>query len=181
MSRLAKKPIIIPKGVSTKFENGEFIIKGPKGELSRRFPRGVDFDISESEIYVKPKEVTKETSAFLGTSVRHLQNMIEGVTKGYEKKMELEGIGFRAEVKGSDLVLNLGFSNPVTVPAPKGVSFSVEKNKITVSGPDKEIVGNTAATIRRYKKPEPYKGKGIRYSGEVIKRKAGKKVVTSGG
>lgn len=181
MSRLAKKPIIVPEGVSVEFKNDEFKVKGPKGELSRRLPKGVDFDISENKIHVKPKEniEDKETSAFLGTSVRHLQNMIEGVAKGFEKKLELVGIGFRAEIKGSDLILHLGFSHPIVVPAPKGISFSVEKNKIVVSGPDKEAVGNIAATIRQHKKPEPYKGKGILYAGEVIKRKAGKKVAAS--
>lgn len=179
MSRLAKKPIIVPKGVSVGLKDGELSVSGPKGELKRSAPANLDFEISESEIYVKPKIADKETPAFLGTFVRHLENMIEGVTKGFEKKLELEGIGFKAEVRGNDLVLNLGFSHQLTVPAPKGVSFSVVKNTIIVSGADKEAVGNTAAVIRSRKKPEPYKGKGIHYAGETIRRKAGKKVAAS--
>ncbi|QQG45847.1 MAG: 50S ribosomal protein L6 [Candidatus Niyogibacteria bacterium] len=179
MSRLAKKPIIIPQGVSVEFSGGELKVKGPKGELNRKVPAFLDFDVSAGEVYIKPKLNTKDISAFLGTFVRHLNNMIDGVTKGFEKKLELEGVGFRAEVRGNDLVLNLGFSHPITVSPPKGVSFSVEKNTIIVSGPDKETVGNLAATIRSHKKPEPYKGKGIRYSGEIIRRKAGKKVAAS--
>lgn len=180
MSRLAKKPVAVPQGVLVELKDHELKLKGPKGELGRKFPLEVNFEIRAGEIYVKPVKEIKGLSALLGTSVRHLQNMVEGVTQGFEKKLELEGIGFKAEIRGKDLVLSLGFSHSIVVPAPKDISFSVEKNKITISGTDKETVGNTAAIIRSYKKPEPYKGKGIHYAGEIIRRKAGKKVVTAG-
>lgn len=179
MSRLAKKPIIVPQGVVVEFKDGQLMVKGSKGELSRRVPSGVAFDISTNEIYVSSVGNEKGSSPILGTFVRHLENMIEGVTKGFEKKLELEGVGFKAELKGSDLVLSLGFSHKIEVSPPEGVIFSVEKNVITVSGLDKEKVGNSAAIIRSHKKPEPYKGKGIRYAGEVVRRKAGKKMATT--
>ena len=179
MSRLAKKPIEIPDGVKVEFADGVLKVSGPKGELGRNVPRAVLFDISSKEVAVKPAGNPKETSSFLGTWVRHLQNMIYGVTKGFEKKLELEGVGFKAEVKGKELVLSLGFSHQVAVVSPPGISFAVEKNIITISGADKEAVGNVAAVIRSKRKPEPYKGKGIHYKGEVIRRKSGKKVAAS--
>jgi|SRR3989344_2053383 len=180
MSRLAKKPVIVPQGVAVEFKNGVISARGPKGELSRNVPAGITFEISAGEVFVRPTAGEKEVSAFLGTFFRHLKNMVEGVSQGFEKKLEIEGIGYRAEVKGKDLVLNLGFSHQVTVPAGEGITFSVEKNVIKISGIDKEAVGNTAAKIRDKKKPEPYKGKGIRYAGEVVRRKAGKKVAAAG-
>ncbi len=170
---------MVPGGVKVEFANGLLKVSGPKGELNRRVSPGIVFEISTSEVFVKPDSGDKGISSLLGTWVRHLQNMIDGVTKGFEKKLELEGVGFKAEVRGKDLVLNLGFSHQVTVLPPAGVEFKVEKNVVTVSGSDKEAVGNTAAKVRSRKKPEPYKGKGIRYSGEVIRRKAGKKVAAS--
>lgn len=180
MSRLAKKPILFPQGVSVDFKNGELKVKGPKGELNRIVPSEIIFEISDGSVNVKLAEGREGLSAILGTYVRHLKNMVDGVVKGFEKKLELEGVGFKAELKGQDLVLNLGFSHPVVVHPPKGVVFLVEKGTITVSGADKEAVGNSAAIIRSRKKPEPYKGKGIHYAGEVIRRKSGKKVVASG-
>jgi large subunit ribosomal protein L6 len=182
MSRLAKKPIMIPEGISVELKEGLLVVRGGYGEISRKVPPGIRFDFGggdSREIYVRADEIGKRKSAFLGTFASHLKNMIRGAKEGYQKQLILEGIGFRAEVKNGTLVLNLGFSNPVVIPAPAGIKFSVEKNTIAVSGSDKELVGNTAARIRASKKPEPYKGKGIRYAGEVIRRKAGKKVAAA--
>lgn len=168
------------QGVTVECKDGELRVGGPKGELIRKIPPEVAFEMSPGEVRVKLVEGLQGSSAILGTHVRHLKNMIEGVTKGFEKKLELEGIGFKAEVRGSELVLNIGFSHQVKIVPPKGVAFAVEKNVITVSGLDKEMVGNAEAVIRSKKKPEPYKGKGIHYAGEVIRRKSGKKVVAAG-
>ncbi|MEK7599339.1 MAG: 50S ribosomal protein L6 [Patescibacteria group bacterium] len=182
MSRLAKKPIAIPEGISVEMKEGLLVVRGPSGQISRKVPPGIHFDFGSAnnkEIYVRADEIGKEKSAYLGTFASHLKNMIRGAKEGYKKQLSLEGIGFRAEIKNGALVLNLGFSNPVIIPAPAGINFSVEKNTITVSGSDKELVGNTAAKIRASKKPEPYKGKGIRYVGEIIRRKAGKKVAAA--
>lgn len=169
----------MPEGVVVEFKDGFLKVRGPKGELGRKIPVGIRFERTPEGVLVRGGEGLKEASALLGSSSRHLKNMIEGVWKGFEKKLEIEGIGFKAEVKGKELVLNMGFSHPVVIPSVEGISFLVEKNVITVSGIDKEAVGNTAARIRDKKKPEPYKGKGIRYSGEIIRRKAGKKVAAS--
>lgn len=179
MSRLAKKPIAVPEGVVVEFKDGFLRVRGPKGELSRKAPAEIHFEIMPKEVFVRGNPEVKGVSALLGTYSRHLKNMIEGVSKGFEKKLEIEGIGFKAEVKGKDLVLSIGFSHQVVIPSVEGVSFLAEKNIITVSGIDKEAVGNTAARIKAKKKPEPYKGKGIRYSGEIIRRKAGKKMAAS--
>lgn len=181
MSRLAKKPIIISEGVAVEFQSGILGVRGPKGELKRKVPSGIHFDFSGQEAHIRSEnDNDKEQSALLGTFSRHLQNMIDGVSRGFEKKLELVGIGFRAEVRGKDLMLSLGFSHPITIAAPPGISFAVEKNTIIVSGTDKELVGNIAAKIRQTRKPEPYKGKGIKYASEIIRRKAGKKVVAAG-
>lgn len=180
MSRLAKKPIAIPEGVIVELRDHTLSVKGPKGELSRSIPHDITFEISLSEALVKIVRETKYSGALSGTYASHLRNMIEGVTKGFEKKLELEGIGYRVEIRDQSLVLHVGFSHPVTVRPAEGAEFRAEKNVITVSGTNKEIVGNEAARIRQVRKPEPYKGKGIRYVGEVIRRKAGKKVATTG-
>ncbi|MBI1957365.1 MAG: 50S ribosomal protein L6 [Candidatus Niyogibacteria bacterium] len=179
MSRLAKKPIPIPAGVATEFRDGVFGVKGPKGELKRSIPRNLALEISGSEITIRPVSEGRRGRIFSGTYASHVKNMLDGVSKGFEKKLEIEGVGFRAELKGSSLSLNVGLSHPVVVPPRAGISFKVEKNAITVSGADKEAVGDEAARIRRVREPEPYKGTGIRYAGEVIRRKSGKKVVAS--
>lgn len=177
MSRLAKKPIKIPENVKIEIKDSDVFVKGPKGELMRRF-RDDLISIKESagEITVKPITSDNQTKMLLGTYVSHIKNMIEGVLNGFEKKLILEGVGYKAEVRGKDLVLNLGFSHPVVYKIPDDVSVFSEKNKITVSGIDKERTGLAASKIRLFKKPEPYKGKGIRYENEVVRRKAGKKV-----
>lgn len=181
MSRIGKQPIIIPKEAAVKVENGKISVKGPKGELSYKTRPEIKAEIKDGSIIVSPISETKKTSAFWGLTRALINNMVNGVTQGYEKRLEIEGIGFKALLDGKDLVLSLGFTHPVSVKAPDGVQFKVEKNVIVISGFDKDLVGRTAARIRSLKKPEPYKGKGIRYQGEVVRRKAGKKAVAAVG
>jgi len=180
MSRVGKKPILIPEGVEVKIEGQRVMVKGPKGELSREIRPEIKVEAKGKEIFLLPQIETKKTKALWGLTRALLANMIKGVTEGFEKKLEIEGIGFRASVEGENLVLYVGFTHPIRIKAPEGIKFSVEKNIITVSGVDKEIVSQIAAKIRKVKPPEPYKGKGIRYLGEVIRRKVGKKAVTAG-
>lgn len=175
MSRIGKKAIAIPEKTSVAFAGGVFTVTGPLGSLSKNFLPLVDIKIDGKEITLTPTKKTIEADAMWGTYASHILNMIEGVGKAFVKKMILEGIGYKSEVKGTNLVLALGFSHPVIVAIPTGLSVKAEKNLITVSGSDKEIVGQFAASLRALKKPEPYKGKGMRYEGEVIKRKQGKK------
>jgi len=182
MSRIGKKPILIPEGVEVKTEGKRISIKGPKGELSREIRPEIKVEIKGKEIFVQPQIETKKTKALLGTTRALLANMTRGVKEGYEKKLEIEGLGFKASVESGppeNLILYVGFSHPVEIKAPKDIKFLVEKNIITVSGIDKELVGKIAAKIRKVKPPEPYKGKGIRYLGEVIRKKVGKKVVAA--
>lgn len=179
MSRVGKKPIEIPQGVDVKIEGQKVIVKSSKGELSREIRPEIKVDVRDGKIFVSPKVETKQTKALWGLSRALLANMVKGVTEGYEKKLEIEGLGFRAALEGEGLLLNLGFSHPVKVAPSPGIKFSVEKNVITVSGADKELVGQTAANIRKIKKPEPYKGKGIKYMGEQVRRKVGKKAAAA--
>lgn len=179
MSRIGKKPIEIPQGVNVASTDFDVLVKGPKGELKRILPFGFSLKTEEKNIIVVPTRETKKTSALWGLTRSLVANMVAGVTNGYEKKLEFEGVGYRALVEGDTLVMQLGFSHPVRFKAPAGIKFTVEKNTITVAGIDKELVGNTAATVRRLRPPEPYKGKGIHYKGEVIRRKAGKKATAS--
>ncbi|MDO8600703.1 MAG: 50S ribosomal protein L6 [bacterium] len=181
MSRIGKKPIEIPKGVTVTKNGSLVIVKGEKGELERTLVREIDLDIAEGMLTVKPIGTSRKTPALWGLYRALIQNMIDGVAKGFEKRLEIEGVGYRAALEGKDLTFALGFSHPVKFPAPDGITFTVEKNTILIRGADKERVGETAAKIRDLKPPEPYKGKGIRYAGEVIRRKAGKKAVAAGG
>ena len=180
MSRIGKKPITIPEGVEVKMEDNLVKVKGPKGELQREVPAEIKVEIKEKELLVSPQKETKRTKALWGLSRALLSNMVEGVSQGYIKKLEIEGVGYKAVLEGEDLVLNVGFSHPVEIKKPEGITFSAEKNAITISGIDKEKVGQIAAKIRKVKPPEPYKGKGIRYEGEEIRRKAGKKAAGAG-
>jgi len=176
MSKIGKKPIEIPEGVTIAVEEQAVKVKGPKGELSFKLPKEVGLKLNGRQLLVLPIGKSKKTPALWGTIRAVVANMIIGVEKGFEKKLEIEGIGFKAQIQGNDLILNLGFSHPVVFKPPEGIKISVEKNTIIVSGISLELVGQTAANIRALKKPEPYKGKGIRYAGEVIRRKTGKKV-----
>ena len=178
MSKIGKKPIKIPKDVQIKMDNGLVSVKGPKGELKRFIPGNIDLNIEGEILKVTPKNM--EDSATWGLASALIKNMIKGVSEGFETVMEFQGVGYKAVVKGNDLELGLGFSHPVTIKAPEGITFKAEKNSIRIQGMDNELVGKTAAEIRSWRKPEPYKGSGIRYQGEIIKRKAGKKAVAAG-
>ena len=175
MSRIGKSPIPIPDKVSVSLDGLAVTVKGPKGELKRTLPDGVSVNQVENTIVVAPtseKRLSRERHGLCRTLVA---NMIEGVSNGYSKKLEIVGVGSRAQVKGKTLVVSAGYSHPVEVQAPEGITFAVENNtNVTVSGTDKELVGNEAAKIRAIRPPEPYKGKGIKYEGERILRKAGK-------
>lgn len=177
MSRIGKQPIIIPDDVEVKIDKGVANVKGPKGELNRVFDELVVIEKKDNYLELHPKKVSVHASALWGTYASLLKNMITGVTEGYAKTLILEGVGYKVSTEGNKLVLSLGFSHPVEMKIPEGISINVEKNKIEVSGIDKELVGEVSAKIRAFKKPEPYKGKGIRYENEVIRRKAGKKAI----
>ncbi len=182
MSRLAKKPILIPPGATAELRDGILSVKGPKGELKRALPHELALTVSPADITIRAADGAGRRAPILsGTYASHISNMLEGVTKGFEKRLEIEGIGFRAEKKGNALSLNVGLSHSVVLEPRAGITFGVEKNVIIVSGPDKELVGDEAARVRRVRPPEPYKGTGIRYAGEVIRRKAGKKMVATAG
>ncbi len=179
MSRIGKQPITIPEGVEIKIDNGQISVKGPKGELKQDVNFQMDLVMEDKELKVKPKGKGKNFSAIWGLTRALIANMVKGVTEGFEKKLEIEGVGYKVVMEGEKLVLSLGLSHLVYVEAPEGIKISVEKNVMTVTGIDKQLVGQITAKIRDLKKPEPYKGKGIHYVGEVIRRKAGKKVVGS--
>ena len=174
MSRLIKKSIAIKDGVTITVNGGFAMVKGAKGELKVTIPAGVEVAVEGKEVWIKDiKE--GEAGALLGTTWALLRNAIEGVSDGFTKTLEIEGVGYRVALEGKDLVLHLGYALPVRMPVLEGVTIVVEKNTMKVSGINKEIVGRAAAEIRALKKPEPYKGKGIHYKGEVIRRKVGKK------
>jgi len=181
MSRVGKKPIQIPAGVEVKIKENIVAVKGPKGELEIKIRPEIKVEKKDNEIVVRPAKETKKTKALWGLSRALIFNMVKGVAEGYEKKLEIQGIGYKANLEGEKLVLQVGFSHPVKIEPQKGIKFSVEKNIIVVSGPDKEAVGQIAAKVKAVKKPDPYKGKGIRYLGEQIRKKSGKKVVTTEG
>lgn len=175
MSRIGKKPIAIPEKTEVVFAGNSITVKGPNGELSRSVHPLIDISVTDGVITVSPKKETLEAQALWGTFASHVTNMVNGVNKPFEKKLILEGIGYKSEVKGDKIVFALGFSHPVEVAIPATLKVTAEKNNITISGANKEEVGSFAAKIRSLKKPEPYKGKGMRYSDEVIRRKQGKK------
>ena len=176
MSRIGRLPIAIPAGVTVDIaENNNVTVKGPKGELSRSFPQAMTIRIEEGQIIVERPDDLKKNKAFHGLTRAILNNMVIGVTEGFEKKLEINGVGYRAAMQGNKLVLTLGYSHPVEYEAPEGVTIEVpEQTKISVKGISKEKVGQTAAEIRSFRAPEPYKGKGIKYENEYIRRKVGK-------
>jgi large subunit ribosomal protein L6 len=180
MSRIGKKPVEIPQGVAVEITAKEIKVSGPNGELKQFIHHEIKIESKDGKILVAPKaELSKKGRGLWGLYRALVANMVEGVSKGFEKKLEIEGVGFKANVDGDNLVLNLGFTNPIKIEKIPGVNFTVEKNVIIVSGADKERVGHMAALIRKQRKVEPYKGKGIRYQGEKVRRKEGKKVVAS--
>ncbi|WP_423800336.1 50S ribosomal protein L6 [Neobacillus sp. SAB-20_R2A] len=175
MSRVGKKPIEIPAGVTVAVNNNTVTVKGPKGELSRSFNPDITINVEENVVTISRPSDVKEHRALHGTTRAVLANMVEGVSKGFEKRLELIGVGYRAQKQGTKLVLNVGYSHPVEIEPETGLEIEVPANtKITVRGTDKERVGALAANIRQVRPPEPYKGKGIRYEGEFVRRKEGK-------
>lgn len=175
MSRKAKFPISLPKGVTAKIEGRKITVSGPKGSLTRELIEGVDASLVDEKIEVKKSASREEGSNFVGLYWALIANMVKGVSQGFETKLEMVGVGFRAAVQGNMLDLQIGLSHPTKLAIPQGIKVAVEKNtSISVTGVDKQSVGQFAANIRDRKKPEPYKGKGIRYEGEYVRKKAGK-------
>lgn len=175
MSRIGKRPIEVPKGVKIAVADSIFKVEGPKGTLSRKIMDCVQIDVTDSQVEVKRLDEDLKSRAAHGLTRTLINNMIVGVTKGFETALEINGVGYRAEAKGDVLNLSLGYSHPINFSLPQGITVEVEKmTKISVKGIDKELVGQTAAKIRSFRGPEPYKGKGIKYADETILRKAGK-------
>ncbi len=175
MSRIGKRIITLPEKTEINLSEGSIAVKGPLGELKRELHPMIEVKIEGNTVTLNPKRETLESRALWGTYASHLTNMVKGVNTPFEKKLILEGIGYKSEVRGDKVALALGFSHPVEVAIPAGLKVTAEKNNIVVSGSDKELVGAFAAKLRSLKKPEPYKGKGMRYHDEVIARKQGKK------
>ncbi|MBD2353665.1 50S ribosomal protein L6 [Tolypothrix sp. FACHB-123] len=175
MSRIGKRPITIPAKVQVAIDGTKVVVKGPKGELSRELPTQVTVSQEGETLLVNRRDDSRTARQMHGLSRTLVANMVEGVSVGFQRRLEIQGVGYRAQVQGRNLVLNMGYSHQVQIEPPDGIQFAVEgTTNVIVSGYDKEIVGNTAAKIRAVRKPEPYKGKGIRYAGEVVRRKAGK-------
>ncbi|MEY8562048.1 50S ribosomal protein L6 [Eggerthellaceae bacterium 3-80] len=175
MSRIGKHPVAIPAGVDVTIDGSTVTVKGPKGELTRTFPSLITIKKEGDEVIVTRPDDSREAKSFHGLVRTLIANMVEGVSQGFSKKLQLVGVGYRAALKGNDLEMQLGYSHPVLVEAPEGIKFEVpSQTEIVVTGPSKEQVGQVAANIRKWRKPEPYKGKGIRYEGEHVRRKLGK-------
>ena len=177
MSRIGKQTITIPNGTTVTNTDGLLTVKGGKGELVRSFKNDIVISINGNEITLAQKKPSVDSNALWGTYASHIKNMIEGVNTGYTKSLILDGVGYKVALNGKELVMALGFSHEVKVPVSVGLTVTAEKNVVTVSGIDKELVGQFTAQIRALKKPEPYKGKGFRYGDEIIRRKQGKKNV----
>ena len=176
MSRIGKKPVAVPAGVTAKVDGQTVAVKGAKGELQFVVPEDVSVEFNDNQIKVDPKNTTKRARALWGTSRAQIQNLVIGVTTGFEKKLEITGVGYKAAVAGKNLQLSLGYSHDIQYPIPAGIAFVTPKpTEITITGIDKRQVGQVAAEIRDYRGPEPYKGKGVKYAGEFIFRKEGKK------
>lgn len=180
MSRIGKKPIVIPEGIEVEEKNKGILIKGDKGEFSHVLPREIKVDIKDKEIILSPKKETKKSKALWGLTRALLYNYIEGLTKGFQKKLELVGVGYKASLENDVLVLDVGYSNKIHLDIPEEITVDIQKNVVTISGIDKQKVGEFAAKVRKIRPPEPYKGKGIKYSDEKIRRKEGKKAVSAG-
>jgi len=181
MARFGKIPVLVPSGVTVEILTDSVKVTGPKGSVVRALPHGLSVKLEDGKVIVSVKTSSKDALSKQGTIRSHIINMITGTTEGWTKTMEMVGAGFRAEARGSDLVLTIGYSHPVTVTAPEGIKLSVEKNFIKVEGVDRDVVGQVSAQIRGVRPPEPYKGKGIKYIDEVIRRKAGKQAAKTTG
>jgi len=175
MSRIGKQPIAIPEGVKVEVQGARVTVTGPKGMLHQDLARDMRVVVDDGQVRVERPSEEREHRALHGLIRTLIANMVEGVTQGYEKRLEIHGVGYRAALKGTDLELQVGFSHPVTFKAPEGIEFEVPaQNRVVVRGIDKQLVGQVAANVRKTRKPEPYKGKGIRYEGEYVRKKAGK-------
>ena len=180
MSHIGKRKINIPDNVDFRVEANIVRVKGPKGEISVEIPSTLEFRLEAKEFSLFPKSDGNKTKAVWGLTNALVSNAVKGAVNGFSRQLEIKGVGYMASVQGNKLILLLGFSHPMEITAPQGIAFNVEKNIITISGIDKQLVGEIAAKIRDMKKPEPYKGKGIRYVGEYVRQKAGKKAIGSG-
>ena len=175
MSRIGKKPIPVPKGVTVTVQKGTVEVKGPKGALKQRVPPGVTFEVKGAELIASLERPDPELGKFHGLARSLMANAVAGVTDGFKKELDIVGVGYRAEVKGKQVVFALGYSHPIVFDVPAGIDVTVDKQThITVTGADRQLVGQVAANIRRLRKPDPYKQKGVRYTGEVLKKKVGK-------
>ncbi|MCK5783722.1 MAG: 50S ribosomal protein L6 [Desulfobacterales bacterium] len=174
MSRVGKKPILIPDKIKVTLKNREVTVKGEKGTISRSLPPAVGMKVEDGIVNVTVDSEDRKSFAFQGLARSLIANMVKGVSKGFERRLEINGIGYRAELKGKNIIFNIGYSNPVDFELPDGISAKVDKTSITLFGIDNELLGRTAASIRQLRPPEPYKGKGIKYAEERIQRKAGK-------
>jgi large subunit ribosomal protein L6 len=175
MSRIGKKPIAIPKGVTVKVVQGAVEVQGPKGRLTQRFPPGIDFELADGHLLAKRGSEDPALGKYHGLARSLVANAVAGVTDGFKKELDIVGVGYRAEVKGKQVVFALGYSHPIVFDVPSGIDVVVDKQThITVTGVDRQLVGQVAANIRRLRKPDPYKQKGVRYTGEALKKKAGK-------
>lgn len=175
MSRLGKRPIAIPQNTEVTVVDGLVTVKGPKGELKLAYRPAVKISITDEGVFLEPAKDNVESNSLWGTYASEIRSMLQGVNEHFEKKLIIEGVGFKSEMNGTTLKMALGFSHPVLMEVPEGLTCTAEKNVLTISGASKERVGQFAAVVRAKKKPEPYKGKGIRYSDEVVRRKEGKK------
>ena len=175
MSRIGKKPIPVPKGVTVTVQSGAVEVKGPKGTLRQRVPAGVKFELKDATLVASPERPDPALGKFHGLARTLVANAVDGVTKGFKRELDIVGVGYRAEVKGKQVVFALGYSHPVVFDIPAGIDIAVDKQThVTVSGIDRQLVGQVAANIRGMRKPDPYKQKGVRYTGEVLKKKVGK-------
>ncbi len=174
MSRIGRRPIPLPKGVTLEQGEGEVRVSGPKGRLAERVPALIELEVTDGEIQCRRPDDRKPTRALHGLTRALVANMVRGVSEGFQKELEVEGVGYRAESKGGKLNLSVGYSHPVVMEVPKGLEVSVDGNRIRIAGADRAQVGQFAADVRSVRPPEPYKGKGIRYAGERIRRKVGK-------
>lgn len=181
MSKIGKIPVSIPEGVTVSVNNDVVTVTATRGNMTFSIPKGIRVAIADGKVVVSKKKDDDTVKALFGLTRASIANMVQGVSRGFEKKLEMSGVGYRAQLAGNDLTISVGFSHPVKVKAPEGIKFSVAENVITVSGNDSAVVGNTAAVIRKIRPPEPYKGKGIKYVGERIRRKAGKAAKAVGG
>jgi len=180
MSRIGKQPITVPQGVDVAVADSRVTVKGPRGQLEQSFHRDMRIILDDGTLKVERPDDEREHRSLHGLTRTLIANMVEGVTNGYEKRLEIVGVGYRAALKGASLELSVGYSHPVTFPPPAGIEFEVPApNRVVVRGIDKQLVGEVAAEIRQVRKPEPYKGKGIRYEGEYVRKKAGKAAKTT--